>query len=54
MLDTFAAKHNLTPNTQVRSRLMNIGIDNNALDQALELFDAIKRDTLKSCIDASM
>ena len=54
VLDIFAAKHNLTPNTQVRSRQMNIGIDNNALDQALELFDAIKRDTLRSCIDASM
>ena len=54
MWDTFAAKRNLTPNTQVRSCLMDIGIDNNTLDQALELFNAIKRDTLRSCIDASV
>jgi len=45
VLGDFAAKHRLTPNMQVRSCLMSICINNGALDQALELFDAIKRDS---------
>jgi len=45
VLSDFAPKHKLTPNMQVRSCLMSICINNGALDQALELFAIIKRDS---------
>merc|ERR1719343_1262346 len=45
VLNEFAAQHNLTPNLQVRSCLMSVCINNGALDRALGLFDAIKKDS---------
>lgn len=45
VLGDFAAQHKLTPNIQVRACLMSVCINNGALDRALELFEAIKRDS---------